>query len=35
MIDYTIPMIIGEAMAFALGVVVGALWGLSRYKWLR
>ena len=35
MIDYTIPMIIGVVLAFALGAVVGALWGLSRYKWLR
>ena len=34
MTDYTIPMIIGMTLAFMLGAVVGALWGLSRHEWL-
>ena len=34
MTDYTIPMIIGMTLAFALGAVFGALWGLSRHEWL-
>ena len=34
MTDYTIPMIIGTILAFALGAGFGALWGLSRHEWL-
>ena len=34
MTDYTIPMIIGTALAFMLGAAFGALWGLSRHEWL-
>jgi hypothetical protein len=34
MTDYTIPMIIGMTLAFTLGAVFGALWGLSRHEWL-
>ena len=34
MTDYTIPMIIGMTLAFALGAAFGALWGLSRHEWL-
>ena len=34
MTDYTIPMIIGMTLAFALGAGFGALWGLSRHEWL-
>ena len=34
MTDYTIPMIIGMALAFALGAGLGGLWGLSRHEWL-
>ena len=34
MTDYTIPMIIGTALAFMLGAAFGALWGLSRHQWL-
>ena len=30
MTDYTIPMIIGMALAFTLGAGFGGLWGLSR-----
>jgi len=34
MTDYSIPMIIGTALAFMLGAAFGALWGLSRHEWL-
>ena len=34
MTDYTIPMIIGMTLAFALGAGFGGLWGLSRHEWL-
>ena len=34
MTDYTIPMIIGMTLAFALGAGLGGLWGLSRHEWL-
>ena len=34
MTDYTIPMIIGMTLAFTLGAVFGALWGISRHEWL-
>ena len=34
MTDYTIPMIIGMTLAFALGAGFGGLWGLSRHQWL-
>ena len=34
MTDYTIPMIIGMTLAFALGAGLGGLWGLSRHQWL-
>lgn len=34
MTDYTIPMIIGMALAFTLGAGLGGLWGLSRHEWL-
>ena len=34
MTDYTIPMMIGMTLAFALGAGLGGLWGLSRHEWL-
>ena len=34
MTDYTIPMMIGMALAFMLGAGLGGLWGLSRHEWL-
>lgn len=34
MTDYTIPMIIGMTLTFAIGAGFGALWGSNRHEWI-